>query len=351
MRTDRRGHGGWWLVVLSAVVLACGDDLTVPTLDAASDERLAGVAVRSGLEVEVVADDLNGPTQFVLAGDGSLLVAEINGGENDGSGRVVRVEEDGTRSVVLDDLDKPTGIALIDDELWVMERDRLTRGRLDGTRRVVAEDLPNNGRSEGTLTVLPDGRLLYDTSGSKRGSTVVPGSGRLFTVDPGDPEAVPVEYASGFKHAYAHVVDATGVVWTTEMTDGRFDELPAADEVVAVVEGADHGWPWCVGDNRPVAEFGGTATLCNAAPPSQAVFAPSATPTGLTVSPFADDTLWVALWNERRVVAVAADPSERPAPVGEVLTGLGRPQHLVTIGEAVLLSDFAAGTILRITTN
>ena len=122
--------------------------------------------------------------------DGSHLVAEINGGENDGDGRVVQVDSGGTHTVVLSGLDKPTGIALVGQELWVMERDRLTRGPIGGDRVVVAEDLPNNGRSEGTLTVLPDGRVLFDTSGSKRGSTVVDGSGRLFTVDPKPYEAV-----------------------------------------------------------------------------------------------------------------------------------------------------------------
>ncbi len=339
-----------WCVAAALVVAAggCGDDLVVPALEAVTDGRLDGISVRPGLEVEVVVDGLRGPTQFLVMADGSYLVAEINGGENDGDGRVVQVDSGGTHTVVLSGLDKPTGIALVGQELWVMERDRLTRGPIGGDRVVVAEDLPNNGRSEGTLTVLPDGRVLFDTSGSKRGSTVLDGSGRLFTVDPAAPDAAPVEYASGFKHAYAHAVDEAGILWTTEMTDGRFDELPAADEVVAVVPGEDHGWPRCVGDNRAVAEFGGTPELCAMVPASQAVFTPSATPTGLAVSPFSVDTLWVALWNERRVVAVAADPSERPAPIGDVLTGLDRPQHLVTIDGAALLSDFGAGTILRI---
>lgn len=347
MRTARRRM--WWVVAVLSATVACGDDLAVPTLDVVADERLDGVAARSGLEVEVVVEGLQGPTQFIVMAEGDYLVAEINGGENDGDGRVVRVDGEGNRSVVLAGLDKPTGIALVGDELWVMERSRLTRGPLDGERTVVADELPNNGRSEGTLTVLPDGRVLFDTSGSKRGSTVVDGSGRLFTVDSSDDAALPVELASGFKHAYAHAVDEDGTLWTTEMTDGRFDDRPGVDEIVAVVPGEDHGWPKCVGDNRAVTEFGGTAARCAEVPPSQAVFAPSATPTGLTVSPFADDTLWVALWNERRVVAIDADPSVRPSPVTDVLTGLDRPQHLVATSNEVFLSDFGAGTMLRIT--
>ena len=38
--------------------------------------------------------------------------------------------------------------------------------------------------------------------------------------------------------------------------EGRFDGEPPADELVAVEPGVDHGWPRCVGDNRPVAEYG-----------------------------------------------------------------------------------------------
>ncbi len=328
-------------------VAGCGNDLTVPALESVSDD---GLSIRDGLAVELVVDGLRGPTQFVIDEDGNVIVAEINGGENDRTGRVVRVDPaTAAVEVLLDGLDKPTGIALDGGELWVMERDRLTRGPIGGDRRIVADGLPNNGRSQGTLTVLPNGRILFDTSGSKRGSNVVEGSGRLFTVASTDPNAPPVEYASGFKHAYAHAMDSDGVLWSAEMTDGSFDGLPAADEVVAVEEGVDHGWPHCVGDNRPVAEFGGDASRCLAVPVSQAVFAPSATPTSLAVSPFADAVLWVVLWNERRVVAISTDPTLRPAPVVEVLTGLDRPQHLLSIDGSMYLSDFGTGRIHRIT--
>ena len=151
------------------------------------------------------------------------------------------------------------------------------------------------------------------------------------------------------RQAYAHALDSDGVLWSAEMTDGSFDGLPATDEVVAVEEGADHGWPHCVGDNRPVAEFGGDATRCLAVPVSQAVFAPSATPTSLAVSPFADAVLWVALWNERRVVAISTDSTLRPAPVVEVLSGLDRPQHLLSVDGSMYVSDFGTGKIHRVT--
>ena len=132
------------------------------------------------------------------------------------------------------------------------------------------------------------------------------------------------------------------------MTDGQFDGLPAADEVVAVVAGMDHGWPRCVGDNRAVVEFGGSDDDCPALPASQALFAPSATPTSIIEPPVEPGTLWIALWNEGRVVAVSSDPALRPAPLVDILTGVARPQHLVAHDGSVFLTDFRSGRILRI---
>lgn len=336
------------LACLAVLAAACG----------AADEdvvALPGVEVAADLQLEVVHDGLDGPTQLTVDGDGAVVVAVLNGGEDDGLGEVVRLagpadsEDRGEDrvQVLRDGLDKPTGIAVIGDELWVMERDRLTRGPIGAEPIVVADDLPNNGRSEGTLTVTPEGAILFDTSGSKRGAVVTDGSGRLFTGDPTEVPGTPVELASGFKHAYAHVFDDDGTLWTTEMSDGRFDGERAADEVLAVVPGADHGWPRCVGDNRPVAEFGGTVDTCEGTPPSLAVFAPGATPTSVAVSPFDPDTLLVALWVEGRIVAVDT-ASDDPTAVTDVVTGLQNPQHLVTVGDEVLVSEFGAGRILRL---
>ncbi len=362
------------VLALTIAGSGCSDSAVAP-----SDPERAAVAADSGPAVtaEIVHDGLVGPTQFVVLDDGTFIVAAINGGENDRRGQIVSIDaRSGDTTVLRDGLDKPTGVAVLDGELWVMERDRLTRSPLpdinpDGTEgaaavdvegevevEVVADDLPSNGRSEGTLTVTPDGSILFDTSGSKRGDAVVDGSGRLFTVDPAVRPGSPVELASGFKHAYAHVFDDDGVLWTTEMTDGSFDGQPGADELVAVRLGADHGWPRCVGDNRPVREFGGDPETCAEAPGSAAVFAPGATPTSVAVSPFEPATLLVALWNEDRIVRVPigrTDDDEAqateadPTAWTDLVTDVERPQHLVTSGDAVYVTEFGTGRILRLT--
>jgi glucose/arabinose dehydrogenase len=315
-----------------------------------------GLTVADDLVVEIVHDGLNGPTQMVVLDDGDIVVAVLNGGENEGLGMVLRIDPDAAADtadqaveVLRRDLDKPTGVAWLDDELWVMERNRLTRTVPGRQPTVVVDDLPNNGRSEGTLTVTPDNLILFNTSGTKRGAEVVDRSGRIFTVDPAssDQPGALTELASGFKNAYAHTFDAEGRLWVTEMSDGRFDGERAADELVTVMPGADHGWPWCVGDNRPVVEFGGTPQRCGDVPPSAAVFAPGATPTSVAVSPFADGEFLVALWTERRVVAVRPGESG-PATSTDLVSGLSNPQHLVTVDDAVYLTEFGTGRILKI---
>ncbi len=342
------------IVLALAVTAGCGDS------------RVAGVeglTARPGVELTVVHEGIVGPTQLVVLDEGAFLVAAINGGENDGLGQVLHIDPStGAVAELLGSLDKPTGLAVHDGEMWIMERDRLTRRDLDvdptgteadpaiavGDPEVVADGLPNNGRSEGTLTVTPDGLILFDTSGSKRGATVVEGSGRLFTVDPAERPGQPVELASGFKHAYAHAFDEDGVLWSTEMSDGRFDGELAADEVVAVAPGVDHGWPRCVGDNRPVVEFDGIAAECEGLPSSLVTFEPGASPTSVAVSPFTSNTLLVALWNDGRVVEV--NTGQASSVFGDLVTGLSGPQHLTPHDGAVYLTEFGTGRIIRIST-
>ncbi len=306
--------------------------------------------------IDVVVTGLDGPTQIALASDGSLLVAEINGGENDAMGTVSRLptkaessSTEAMREVLFRGLDKPTGIAAAGDTIWLIEADRLSKSVAGGPLETVVDRLPNNGRSQGTLTVDPPDRLLFDTSGSKRGSTVVEGSGRLWSVSLRGDDVVS-EVASGFKHAYAHAIDATGRVWSTEMTDGTFDGTPAPDEVVEVLTGVDHGWPACVGDNRVVDEFGGTDSRCSVTPPSLAILGVGATPTSIVVAPWDTDRLLVALWSRGEIVSL--DTTATWPVVPEVLaSGLLNPQHLLVDGDSVLVTEFGSGRILRLSAN
>jgi glucose/arabinose dehydrogenase len=325
------------------LVAGCGDDST-------TGSEQAEVSVPDGFEVRVVADGFDGPTQIALADDGRLLVAELNGGEADGTGRVVVLDVDAPddRTVLVDGLTTPTGVAVDGDLLWIMERRRLTVGPVGdpADRTIVADDLPFNGRSQGTLTALRGGGVLYNTSGGEAGDTLVPGSGVLWRID--DPTGEPVAVATGTKHAYAHVEHPDGRLFVTEITDRRLDGRPPPDELMVVNDGDEFGYPRCIADRVPVIELGATEADCASSPPSHALFDPGATPTSVAVAPWDQATLLVALWNEGVVVSVPASPGDAPHRGEPFLTGIDHPQHLLPVEDELLVVDHTGGRILAV---
>ena len=310
---------------------------------AADDPSPAEVAV------EVLAEGLAGPTQIAHDGRGGYVVAELNGGEREGAGRVLRFGSlDAEPEVLVDGLLTPTGVAVDGDLLWVMERRRLTVGPLDGTadREVVLDELPFNGRSEGTISPVAGGGILYDTSGATRDGELVDGSGTLWFLS--GPDAEPEAFATGFKHAYAHTPAGDDRWFVTEISDGTFDGSAPPDDVVVAAAGDDFAFPACIGDNQPVAELGATDADCAEAPGSHAVLPPRSTPTGVAIAPWDPDLVLVALWTEGRIVAVPASAEGRPHVPVTVADDVGTPQHLLADGDRVLVTDHAGGRVVAI---
>ena len=139
---------------------------------------------------------------------------------------------------MLRDLFKPTGLAVTETDVWVMAGNRLLRAPLTesgvGKSEVVLRDLPNNGRSLGTLTLTPDGALLYETSGALTQNGPQPGSGILWRLEPG---SEPEPLATGLKGAYAHTYGADGTLYTTELGDDFMNGSPPPDELNVVYGG------------------------------------------------------------------------------------------------------------------
>ena len=352
----------WRLVVVIAGALLC--------LSCGADDPIAPRLVG-----EELLADLNGPTQITVGPDGDWWIAVLGGSENEGAGQILRVDPDRPDEppiVVIDQLDKPTGVAIFGslgtEELWVMERDRLTRGPLDGSSRtVVVDNLPTNGRSEGSLTV-DNARLLYDTSGRLAdgdgtdgkgvAGVVVDGSGTLWAVNRNGEITV---VAEGFKHAYAQTRSVDGRLFTTEINDGRYDGKAPNDELIVVDEGQHHGWPRCAPidgeDNVPIAEYGGDLA-CGTAPAAHVLFPAGATPTSVVIPPWDPTRLLVALWNRGEVVSVPANPSAVATLTDDnglgyevVYEGAANPQHLVVDGDRVLLTDHISGRIVALSQN
>lgn len=323
-----------------------------------------GVELADGWSAEVVRDDLMGPTQVALAPDGRVLVAELNGEEDAGDGRVLDLGLAGSSesTVVVDGLLTPTGLQVLPNGvLLVQEQVDVVGIAPDGARTVLAADSPFNGRSQGTVGQLdPIGvngsvafRGLVTLTGTGSGPTPVAGSGTLSTLGP-DGSGLPL--AVGFKNAYAHAFGPDGELYVTEIGDGRYDGAAPPDELNVIPRdvwrraaddnGApyDGGWPRCTGDADPTEEFGATAAECETLPRPVALFPPRATPTSVTVTP--SGRVLVALWVENRVVEV--DPET--GGVTDVATAFDRPQHLLAMPDGtVLLTVHGSGELVRLT--
>lgn len=348
-------------------MVVCALSLTTACSAVGGSDAIPEVTVAEGWSVEVVREDLRGPTQIATGPDGTLYAAQLSGGEGSGDGQVVRLVAGEEPQVVLDGLLKPTGLAITADAVWVQLEDVVVRAPFDGAtagapEEVPATRLPNNGRSQGTLTLLPDGRLLHLSTGTGSGPEPAEGSGVLYALDPADGvAATPEPLATGFKNAYAQVlvepvvpdptsgVASAGVVlFVTEIGDGTYDGEQPPDELVVIPVDAgsgptDAGWPRCVG-SRPVEQNGGTAAACEGTRPPLALFAPRATPTSVAV--LANGNPLVALWNEGRVVEVLAGADA----TSDVLSGVDQPQHLLADGDGgFLLTVFGSSALWRLT--
>ncbi|CAN5745562.1 sorbosone dehydrogenase family protein [soil metagenome] len=334
--------------VVAALVVAVAGCASGAAPDGVSASAGGVTAVDDGLLVERVATGLDGPTQMIPGPDGRLWVAQLAGAENAGQGQVVAVDVDsGAPEVLVDGLAKPTGLAWLDGSLWIATPTAILRadGQPPGAPTAVVDGMPNNGRSNGTLTVTPDDRLLYETSGRERDDGSVEGSGALWLLDPDDPRN-PEQLASGLKNAYAHTYDGDGQLWTTEVAE-PIGGSAAPDELNRVTVGGDYGWPACVGDRQPVAAFDGDTDRCRETQQPHVTFdPPGVTPTSIVVSPFDADQFVVALWNAGRVVTV---PIASDGPIEDLLAGVERPQHLLVDGDTLLVSDHATGTLWRVT--
>lgn len=310
------------LAIVGAVPASCS-----------SDQRAYDVAV----------EGLVGPTQLSPGPGSTLLVAQLAGPENARMGKVEAIVPGGGPVVLAEGLDKPTGVAWADGAVWIMVRRGLVRMRWDGPGstpgpvETVLDELPYNGRSEGTLTVLPDGRIVFETSGTTRdGRSAEPGSGRLWAID--SVSLARTELAFGLKNAYAHALVGDGTLLVTDVNDASpapEDELnvlvldpPAAGPI-------DFGWPRCVDAH--------TGAGCDGATPPLLRLPPGATPTGVAV---VGRRAYVVLHTQGRIVSIDLDdPGDAPRVE---LEGLTRPHTVLALDGELLVTEHDTGRILRV---
>ncbi|MGQ0491954.1 PQQ-dependent sugar dehydrogenase [Komagataeibacter intermedius] len=367
-----------------------------------------------GLSVSAYARNLDHPRWLYRLPNGDILVAESNSPKTDistlknrianfvmgkvGAGapspnRIILLRDtkhDGsadTRTVFLDHLYSPFGMALVGNDLYVANANAIFRFPYhDGDTRIDAPgskvtDLPAGYNHHWTKNLLasPDGRFLYVTVRSNsnvadNGMQVEEGRARIDRLDLTTGKLTP--YATGLRNPNGLAFEPeSGALWVAVNERDEIGSDLVPDYITSVKEGSFYGWPYSyygqhidtrVSPQRP-------DLVAQAIMPDYAL-GPHTASLGIAFSHDADllpDTwrhgLFVAQhgsWNRHpksgyRVIYVPfADGKPSSTPV-DVLTGFltpdeahvhGRPVGLtLDRAGALLVADDVGGVVWRVT--
>ena len=270
-------------------VLPAPESALIPTVNIA---RAVGWAAGSqpqaanGLQVQALARDLNHPRWLLVLPNGDVLVAESNaparpddatglrgwimkqvmavaGAAVPSADRITLLRDadgDGvaeTRSVFIDGLHSPFGMALVGQHLYVANTDAVLRfayspgaTRLAGPGEWVA-DLPagaiNHHWTKGLLASA-DGKRLYASVGSNSNvgeNGLDAEAGRAAIVEIDIASGVVRPFASGLRNPNGMAWEpASGRLWTVVNERDELGDNLVPDYLTAVQDGGFYGWPY-----------------------------------------------------------------------------------------------------------
>ncbi len=240
----------------------------------------------AGLRVEAFAQDLDHPRWLYVLPNGDVLVAESDAPPKPEDGKGIRgwitekvmaragsggqsanritllrdKDGDGTpeqRTVFLEELNSPFGMALVGDQLYVANTDALVRfpyeqdtTRIDGAGEKVV-DLPAgpiNHHWTKNVIASQDGSRLYVTSGSnsnvaENGMEAEENRAAILEVDPQNKTLR--LFASGLRNpnGLAWQPDS-GELWTTVNERDEIGSDLVPDYMTSVKDGGFYGWPY-----------------------------------------------------------------------------------------------------------
>ncbi|HEX7970123.1 MAG TPA: sorbosone dehydrogenase family protein [Stellaceae bacterium] len=298
------------ILLLSAATLSgCGDDATLPVLAGTGpDPKLppprhtliptlniapakgwpAGAApvAAPGLVVTAFADNLDHPRWLYVLPNGDVLVAETNappkpedsqgikgwvaqwvmrraGAGGPSANRITLLRDaDGrgvaqTRSVFLEGLNSPFGMALVGSDLYVADTDAVLRFPYqEGQTKITAPgvkvvDLPAgpiNHHWTKNVIASPDGRRLYVTVGSnsnvaENGIEAEEGRAAIWEVDPAT--GGHRVFAAGLRNPNGMGWEPkTGALWTAVNERDELGSDLVPDYMTSVRDGGFYGWPY-----------------------------------------------------------------------------------------------------------
>lgn len=264
-------------------------DGVVPTVNVAeaSSWRAGEKPTRAeGLEVKAFARNLDHPRWLYVLPNGDVLVAETNAPKRSGGREGIREwvmgwamdragaavpspnrimllrDEDGdgqadTKTVFLENLNSPFGMALIGEDLYVANTDAVMRFPYEeGATEITAKgeklaDLPGgpiNHHWTKSLVASPDGKHLYSGVGSnsnvaENGMEVEEGRAAIHEIDVETGESR--IFASGLRNPVGlDFQPGTDTLWAVVNERDELGSDLVPDYLTAVKEGGFYGWPY-----------------------------------------------------------------------------------------------------------
>lgn len=297
------------VIVLAAGLAACGESSTlqvadgtgpspklpepnktlIPTVNIAPAvgwSQGAKPIAAEGLKVSAFAEDLDHPRWLYVLPNGDVLVAETNAPPKPDDSKGIRgwvmekvmgkagagvpsanritllrdANHDGiaeTRSVFLQNLNSPFGMALVGNDLYVADSDKLLRFPYQaGADSISAQptkvvDLPGgplNHHWTKNVIASPDGKKLYVTVGSnsnvgENGMDKEEGRAAIWEVDPANGSHR--IFASGLRNPNGMDWEpATGKLWTAVNERDEIGSDLVPDYITSVKDGGFYGWPY-----------------------------------------------------------------------------------------------------------
>lgn len=201
--------------------------------------------------IEEFVSGFNRP-RFMMLGPSNEILMSDSGDRSEPNGAVYLIKK-GSKTKILDGLDRPYGLAMWKDYLYVAEPTSLKRYKYDAKAMKVATpgqevvSLAGHGSGHWTRTVLFDkkGEKMYLTVGS--GSNVDTGEAPVrATISQYNPDGTGHKiYAAGVRNVIGlRWHPTTNDLWAAvQERDGLGDDL-VSDYLINVKEGGFYGWPY-----------------------------------------------------------------------------------------------------------
>ncbi len=291
-----------------------------------------------GFSISIFAKDLPGARVVAFDGDsrgGVMYVSQTS----EGKITALTVNQNGQvtdKHVLLKNLSKPHGLAILNSDLYYAEENKISKVRLysEGSPIRIA-DLPGGGEHfTRTLGFGPDGRL-YVSIGSSCNACIEKDSRRAAIYRMNKDGNGFEQVAKGLRNSVFFTFDFTGNIWATEMgRDYLGDNLPpdeiniignpenASGQSHSIVGPQDFGWPICYGKNIHDSNFDKNQYVrdpCVDKTPSRIDIPAHSAPLGLAFVP--EDSNWPEQYKGKLMVALHGS-SMNENPVGYKIISL-----------------------------